>query len=100
MAGEVSLDTLLSKLDDANQGIVYRTYRYLHARLTVVDLNTKCRAAQELRDTLDSWCQAGSTHYSLFLEKSIPVFLKSLEGQPVFDTQMPEQVRNLLYTIY
>jgi hypothetical protein len=34
--------------------------------------------------------------YGLFLDKSIPVFLKLLDGKPVFDSNQPEQVRRLV----
>jgi hypothetical protein len=32
--------------------------------------------------------------YGFFLEKAIPVFLKLLDGKPVFDSNLPEQVRH------
>ena len=56
-----------------------------------VDLKTKVIAATELRDQVDLWCQ-GQT-YTYFLSKFVPVLLKLLDGQPVFISTSPEQVR-------
>lgn len=51
--------------------------------LTVVaDLKVKLNIAIEIRDNIDQLC-IGSSYY-IFLEKLVPVFMKLLEGPPVF----------------
>ena len=79
----------LLKLDDSYNGKMPLKYR----RSDSLDIKSKCITATEIRDNLDMWCQAGSSMYGFFLEKAIPVFLKLLDGKPVFDSNLPEQVR-------
>lgn len=54
-------------------------------------MRTRIMAATELRDQVDLWCQGQS--YTYFLSKFVPVMLKLLDGQPVFISTSPEQVR-------
>jgi len=68
--------------------------------LTTLDLTSKAKAAQELRDSLDIWAHGGSQPYTQFLEKTIPVFLKLLESPPVFDTTLPElKLRSCIFEV-
>ena len=61
-------------------------------------MKTKCALATELRDSLETWCQ-GNT-YAQFLNKFVPMFLKILDGQPVFISTSPEQrLRNTVLEI-
>lgn len=48
----------------------------------VVDLKVKLNIAIEIRDNIDQLC-TGSSYYT-FLEKLVPVFMKLLEGPPVY----------------
>ncbi|KAF2229771.1 hypothetical protein EV356DRAFT_580549 [Viridothelium virens] len=74
-------DQIASKLEDSS-----------------VDLKTKCALATELRDSLETWCQ-GNT-YNQFLSRFVPIFLKILDGQPVFISTSPEQrLRNTVLEI-
>lgn len=59
-------------------------------RFQFTDLKIKTGVATEIRDSIELYC-SGST-YGVFLEKFIPVFLKLLEGAPVFVSTSPEQV--------
>ncbi|KAK7561566.1 hypothetical protein IWX47DRAFT_824151 [Phyllosticta citricarpa] len=62
------------------------------------DLKSKTGVATDIRDNIEQCC-SGST-YHVFLEKFIPVFLKLLEGQPVFISTSPEQrLRNCILEI-
>lgn len=59
--------------------------------LTVVaDLKVKLNIAIEIRDNIDQLCTASS--YNTFLEKLVPVFMKLLEGPPVFMSLALEHV--------
>ena len=61
-------------------------------------MKTKCALATELRDSLETWCQ-GNT-YPQFLSRFVPIFLKILDGQPVFISTSPEQrLRNTVLEI-
>ncbi|KAI9712347.1 MAG: hypothetical protein M1820_001560 [Bogoriella megaspora] len=78
---ERNLDFFASKLDDGS-----------------VDAKSKCALATELRDGLETWCQANT--YAQFLAKLTPIFLKILDGQPVFISTSPEQrLRNTVLEI-
>jgi transformation/transcription domain-associated protein len=57
---------------------------------SVLDLRSKIIAATELRDQIDMWCSGSA--YGKFLQKFVPVFLKLLDGPPVFISTSPEQV--------
>ncbi|KAK7720750.1 transcription-associated protein 1 [Botryosphaeria dothidea] len=62
------------------------------------DLKVKTGVATEIRDSIELYC-SGST-YGVFLEKFIPVFIKLLEGAPVFVSTSPEQrLRNCILEI-
>jgi hypothetical protein len=54
------------------------------------DLRTKGTLATEIRDNIESYCQG--QQYSAFLNHLVPVFLKILDGAPVFISTSPEQV--------
>ncbi len=56
----------------------------------VADIKVKVSNATELRDGIEYLCQ-GSL-YPIFLKRLVPVFLKLLEGQPVFTNTSYEQV--------
>lgn len=51
----------------------------------------KVNIATELRDNIDQLCNGPS--YPIFLKKLVPVFMKLLEGQPVFTSISWEQVK-------
>lgn len=55
-----------------------------------VELKVKYNLATELRDNIDSFCVGAS--YAIFLKKLVPVFMKLLEGPPVFTSTSWEQV--------
>jgi hypothetical protein len=55
-----------------------------------IDLRTKERVAVEIRDNIESYCQG--QQYATFLNHLVPVFLKILDGNPVFISTSPEQV--------
>ena len=57
-----------------------------------IDLKTKGNLAVEIRDNIESYCQG--PQYATFLNHFVPVFLKILDGSPVFISVSPEQVRN------
>ncbi|EON62943.1 hypothetical protein W97_02169 [Coniosporium apollinis CBS 100218] len=62
------------------------------------DFKTKCSFAIELRDNIELWCQPAT--YGVFLEKFVPIFLKLLDGPPVFLSTSPEQrLRNCVLEI-
>jgi hypothetical protein len=92
-SAEANLDAHLARLDESNQG-KYRKEMVIDDWETddQVDIKSKVVAATEIRDNLDVWCQSNGQIYSAFLEKSIPVLLKILDGQPVFDSASPTQV--------
>ena len=55
-----------------------------------VELKVKYNLATELRDNIDGFCVGAS--YAIFLKKLVPVFMKLLEGPPVFTSTSWEQV--------
>jgi transformation/transcription domain-associated protein len=58
------------------------------------DLRTKGTLATEIRDNIESYCQG--QQYSAFLNHLVPVFLKILDGAPVFISTSPEQANTKL----
>jgi transformation/transcription domain-associated protein len=54
------------------------------------DLRAKGTLAVEIRDQIESYCQG--PQYATFLNHLVPVFLKILDGNPVFISTSPEQV--------
>lgn len=56
----------------------------------IADLKVKLNIAIEIRDNIDQLCTGSSYH--TFLEKLVPVFMKLLEGPPVFMTLAWEHV--------
>jgi hypothetical protein len=58
--------------------------------MSCADLKLKLNVATELRDNIDQLCN-GPT-YTLFLKKLIPIFVKLLEGPPVFTSTSWEHV--------
>ncbi|KAK8187026.1 hypothetical protein IWZ00DRAFT_456806 [Phyllosticta capitalensis] len=62
------------------------------------DLKVKTGVATEIRDNIEQCCSGSS--YNVFLEKFIPIFLKLLEGQPVFiSTSQEQRLRNCMLEI-
>ena len=62
----------------------------LSHRLTFsLDLRQKLAFATELRDSIELYCQGDA--YRSFLQKFIPLFLKLLDGDPVFLSTSPDQ---------
>lgn len=57
----------------------------------LLDVKVKSNQAIEIRDGIESYCQP--PQYSAFLNHLVPVFLKILDGNPVFISTSPEQVR-------
>jgi transformation/transcription domain-associated protein len=81
MAAERNFEQTSAKLDDPG-----------------IDLKTKGFLAVEIRDSIESYCQG--SQYTFFLEKFIPVFLRILDGAPVFISNSPEQrLRNCVLEI-
>ncbi|KAL6706246.1 transcription-associated protein 1 [Coniothyrium glycines] len=76
-----NFEAMASKLDDPNS-----------------DLRAKGAQAIEIRDNIESYCQG--QQYSSFLNHLVPVFLKILDGNPVFISTSPEQrIRNCVLEI-
>jgi len=62
------------------------------------DVRAKGAQAIEIRDNIESYCQGQS--YAVFLHHMVPVFLKILDGNPVFISTSPEQrIRNCVLEI-
>ncbi|KAF2790408.1 hypothetical protein K505DRAFT_251218 [Melanomma pulvis-pyrius CBS 109.77] len=81
MAVHHNFEGMASKLDDPNS-----------------DLRVKGTLAVDIRDNIESYCQG--PQYSVFLNHLIPVFLKILDGNPVFISTSPEQrIRNCVLEI-
>ncbi|KAG9376483.1 Transcription-associated protein 1 [Pyrenophora tritici-repentis] len=74
-----NFEAMASKLDDPNS-----------------DLRAKGTQAIEIRDNIESYCQG--QQYGAFLNHLVPVFLRILDGNPVFISTSPEQVRRLFAT--
>ncbi|OAL46795.1 hypothetical protein IQ07DRAFT_682920 [Pyrenochaeta sp. DS3sAY3a] len=76
-----NFETMAAKLDDPNS-----------------DLRVKVTQTVDIRDNIESYCQG--QQYSAFLNHLIPVFLKILDGNPVFISTSPEQrIRNCILEI-
>lgn len=58
--------------------------------LTGADLRTKGTLAIDIRDNIETYCQG--QQYGAFLNQFVPVFLRILDGSPVFISTSPEQV--------
>ncbi|KAK3057257.1 hypothetical protein LTS18_011573, partial [Coniosporium uncinatum] len=67
-----SLETYVAKLDDSN-----------------LDSKIKCSVATELRDSIELWSHGDG--YKTFLQKLVPIFVKILDGSPVFVSTAPDQ---------
>ncbi|PSN75346.1 hypothetical protein BS50DRAFT_671522 [Corynespora cassiicola Philippines] len=81
MAAHHNFETMAAKLDDPNS-----------------DLRAKGAQAIDIRDNIESYCQG--PQYSAFLNHLVPVFLKILEGEPVFISTSPDQrIRNCVLEI-
>ncbi|KAF2204446.1 hypothetical protein GQ43DRAFT_387954 [Delitschia confertaspora ATCC 74209] len=81
MAADRNFEQLAAKLDDP-----------------ALDLKTRGTLAVDIRDSIESYCQG--PQYSSFLDKFVPVFLKILDGNPVFISNSPEQrIRNCVLEI-
>ena len=55
-----------------------------------LDHKVKLNAATELRDNVEFMCTG--SNYPIFLKKLLPIFVKLLEGPPVFTSTSFEQV--------
>ncbi|KAF2125520.1 hypothetical protein P153DRAFT_400327 [Dothidotthia symphoricarpi CBS 119687] len=76
-----NFEAMASKLDDANS-----------------DLRTRGTLAIDIRDNIETYCQGAQ--YAVFLNHLVPVFLKILDGNPVFISTSPEQrIRNCVLEI-
>ncbi|KAF2743549.1 hypothetical protein M011DRAFT_471297 [Sporormia fimetaria CBS 119925] len=76
-----NLEALASKLNDP-----------------AADVRLKLNVAVEIRDNIESYCQG--PQYAAFLSALIPVFLRLLDGQPVFvSTSFEQRLRNCLLEI-
>ncbi|KAF1996459.1 hypothetical protein P154DRAFT_623225 [Amniculicola lignicola CBS 123094] len=81
MATQHNFEAMAAKLGDPNS-----------------DLKVKGAQAIDIRDNIESYCQG--PQYALFLKNLIPVFLKILDGNPVFISTSPEQrIRNCVLEI-
>ncbi|KAI9886978.1 MAG: hypothetical protein M1823_001194 [Watsoniomyces obsoletus] len=64
-----------------------------------VDIRIKAQIVQEIRDSLDYLTQP--SRYGSFLNTMVPIFIKLLEGPPVFVSTSPEQrLRNFILEIF
>ncbi|KAL5115621.1 transcription-associated protein 1 [Pleosporales sp. CAS-2024a] len=76
-----NFEAMAAKLDDPNS-----------------DLRAKGTQAIDIRDNIESYCQG--QQYGAFLIHLVPVFLKILDGAPVFISTSPEQrIRNCILEI-
>ena len=104
MAAHHNFESMAAKLDDPNSGTKHLGFpgppqdehqnpanRNKH-QLTCnyIDLRAKGAQAIDIRDNIESYCQG--PQYSAFLNHLVPVFLKILEGEPVFISTSPDQV--------
>ncbi|KAF2177502.1 hypothetical protein K469DRAFT_603242 [Zopfia rhizophila CBS 207.26] len=81
MAAIHNFEAMAAKLDDPN-----------------IDLRAKGSQAIDIRDNIESYCQG--PQYNVFLNHLVPVFLKILDGNPVFISTSPEQkIRNCVLEI-
>ncbi|KAF2646609.1 hypothetical protein P280DRAFT_464812 [Massarina eburnea CBS 473.64] len=81
MAAHHSFEAMAAKLDDPNS-----------------DMRVKSTQAIEIRDNIETYCQG--PQYGAFLNHLVPVFLKVLDGSPVFISTSPEQrIRNCVLEI-
>ena len=67
--------------------------RRIAADVPCVEAQKKYNIATELRDNIDILCNGPS--YPIFLKKLVPVFMKLLEGPPVF---MSTHMEHVCYT--
>ena len=94
---EKNIDAFAARLGDANlgrNGSALRVPRLGCHPGTAADnhaeVQKKYNIATELRDNIDILCN-GPT-YPIFLKKLVPVFMKLLEGPPVFMSTYMEHV--------
>ncbi|CAI6307238.1 unnamed protein product [Periconia digitata] len=81
MAAHHNFEAMASKLEDSNS-----------------DMRVKSIQLTEIRDNIESFCQG--PQYGVFLNHLIPIFLKILDGPPVFISTSPEQrVRNTILEV-
>jgi hypothetical protein len=55
-----------------------------------LDQRVKLAQAIDIRDNIETYCQG--QQYGAFLNHMVPLFLKVLDGAPVFISTSPEQV--------
>lgn len=93
---EKNIEAFAARLGDANLGRRYSLHGASHdcghgtAADTCAEVQKKYNIATELRDNIDILCN-GPT-YPIFLKKLVPVFMKLLEGPPVFMSTYMEHV--------
>jgi len=81
MANDRNFDVLATKLEDPS-----------------LEVKQKGNIAVDIRDNIESYCQ--SPQYNAFLTTFVPIFLKILDGAPVFLSNSPEQrLRNCVLEI-
>ena len=94
---EKNIDAFAARLSDANLG--RRSLRpscgmpHCSHRQTAdacAEVQKKYNTATELRDNIDILCNGPA--YPIFLKKLVPVFMKLLEGPPVFMSTYMEHV--------
>lgn len=94
---EKNIDAFAARLGDANLGRKRSALRVAKlgwhpgtAADNCAEVQKKYNIATELRDNIDILCN-GPT-YPIFLKKLVPVFMKLLEGPPVFMSTYMEHV--------
>ena len=93
MAAHHNFEAMASKLDDPNSGMSRnrRRARILKEFTDLrTDLGAKLTQAIDIRDNIESYCQG--PQYAAFLSHFVPVFLKLLDGPPVFFSGSIEHV--------
>lgn len=82
------IELVVQRLSSADLGMhaASRAKRYTD----LPDAKLKVDAVTQLRDSLETYTSSPS--YPTFLKKLIPLFISTLNGQPVFISTSPEQV--------
>jgi hypothetical protein len=65
-------------------------HKEIEADIAVADIRSRGTLAIDIRDSIESYCQG--PQYATFLNHFVPVFLKILDGSPVFISTSPDQV--------
>ena len=98
---ERNIDIFAARLGDSNLGmddfLSPQVYRCINTNICK-GLQQKLNTAIELRENIDLLCSG--QNYSAFLKKLVPVFMKLLEGAPVFVTNTEHKLRNCVLEIF